>query len=197
MNEPGYVFGSLGYSLNLFNLERNIVYGDINRTTTSSTTGNQFNAYGESGYDFEWQKLVVTPTVSVAYSHLWLGSFTESGADSLDLEVGSQSAESLQTGLGGKVSMPLQRDSVLVVPQVYAIWQHEFSDDSRGLDARLRQGSSTFAWLTNQPNRDFAMVGADVTLSKKNFAVQLDYNAEVGRGNYTAHSVSAGLRWRF
>jgi outer membrane autotransporter protein len=99
--------------------------------------------------------------------------------------------------VGAKVALPLKRGATLVVPQVYASWQHEFSNDSRGLDARLSQGSSTFAWQTDEPTRDFAVVGADVTLSKDNLTVQLDYNAEVGRDNFTAHSVSAGLRWRF
>ena len=52
--------------------------------------------------------------------------------------------------------------------------------------------------FTGQPHRNFAVLGADVTIAtKKNLKVQLDYNAEVGRGNYTAHYVSAGLRWEF
>jgi uncharacterized protein with beta-barrel porin domain len=48
-----YAYGSAGYALNLFNLERNIVFNGINRTAKSSTTGNQFNAYGEAGYDIK------------------------------------------------------------------------------------------------------------------------------------------------
>lgn len=42
------------------------------------------------------------------------------------------------------------------------------------------------------------MVGANVALkTKKDLWVQLNYNAEVGRGNYTAHYVNVGLRWEF
>jgi len=92
----------------------------------------------------------------------------------------------------------LKRNSTLVVPQVYATYQHEFSNDSRGLDARLSQGASTFTWQTEGPRRDFAVVGANLTLGiRKNVRAQLDYNAEVGRGNFTAHSLTAGLRWEF
>jgi outer membrane autotransporter protein len=41
-------------------------------------------------------------------------------------------------------------------------------------------------------------LGANVNLlAKQNLQVQLDYNAEMGRGNYTAHTVSAALRWQF
>ena len=42
------------------------------------------------------------------------------------------------------------------------------------------------------------MAGANVTiLASKNLSVQLDYNAEVGRRNYTAHYASAAVRWQF
>ena len=66
------------------------------------------------------------------------------------------------------------------------------------IDARLSQGSSTFGFQTEHPGRDFAVVGANVTLyTKKNCAVQVNYNAEVGRDRYTAHMINAGLRWEF
>jgi autotransporter-associated beta strand protein len=192
-----YAYGSLGYALNLFDEERQISFGGLNRKAKSSPTGNQFNAYGEAGYDLKLSRLVVTPVVSLAYSSLWVDSFTESGAGALNLKVSPQQATSLQTGVGGKITLPQKRNSVVVVPQVYATYQHEYSDNSRGLDARLSQAGNTFSFQTDSPHRNFAVVGASINiLTQKNFQVQLDYNAEVGRGNYTAHYVSAGLRWQ-
>ena len=42
------------------------------------------------------------------------------------------------------------------------------------------------------------MIGADITLlTHKNLKFRLDYNAEAGRSDYTAHYVSGGLRWEF
>ncbi len=130
---------------------------------------------------------------------LWVGSFTESGAGALNLGVDSQNADSLQTGVGGKITVPIKRNGTTVLPQVYASYQHEFSNDTRGLDARLSQvGNSAFSFQTDRPKRDFAVMGGNVTIhAKQNLSIRLDYNAEVGRGNYTAHYVSAGLRWEF
>ncbi len=52
--------------------------------------------------------------------------------------------------------------------------------------------------MTERPRRDFEVVGANLTREvKKNVRAQLDYNAEAGRGNFTAHSLTAGLRWEF
>jgi outer membrane lipase/esterase len=59
---PGqaYVFGSLGYTLNLYDLDRRINFSGLNRTAKGSTTGHQFNLYAEAGYDFKPKSLVIT-----------------------------------------------------------------------------------------------------------------------------------------
>ncbi len=196
--KPFYAYGSLGYALNLYNLERDINFGGLSRAATSSPTGNQLNGYAETGYDLRVNPVVLTPAVSLSYSKLWLDGFTESGAGALNLTVGPQNPQSLQTGVGGKIAAPMRRDWVTVTPQAYAFYQHEYSDSSQTLDARLSQAGSAFTYLTGPPHRNFAVLGADVTIAtKNNLKVQLDYNAEVGRGNYTAHYVSAGVRWQF
>jgi uncharacterized protein YhjY with autotransporter beta-barrel domain len=142
---PFYAHRSLGYSLNLFNPERNLSFGSLNRSATSSTTGNQFNAYAETGYDLKLKALVATPVLSLAYSRLWVNGFNESGAEALNLDIPSQNAGPLQTGVRSKLAVPLKRNSGTVVPQVYAICQHEYSNSTRGLDARLSQGGNSFA----------------------------------------------------
>jgi len=199
--EKGYAFASLGYSLNLFDLEREISFPGVNRTAKGSTTGHQFNLYAEAGYDFKPKKLkplVVTPAASLAFSSISVGGFTETNAGALNLEVDGQNADSVQLGVGGKIAAPFQKGEAKIVPQAYAFYQHEFSKNSRGLDARLSQGSSTMTFLTDEPERDFAVVGGNVNVFvSKNLSARIDYNAEVGRGNSTVHQVSAGLRWNF
>ncbi|MFZ5451135.1 MAG: autotransporter outer membrane beta-barrel domain-containing protein, partial [Thermodesulfobacteriota bacterium] len=196
---PGsiYAYGSLGYALNLFRLERNLSWSGLSRATTASPVGHQFNAYGEAGYDLKAGSLVLTPLVSLAYSKLWVNGFTESGGGSLNLNVDAQQADSLQTGVGARIAAPLKRNGVTVVPQAYATYQHEFSNSSRGLDARLSQGN-TFAFQSEKLGQNFALLGASVTLmSQKNFSLYLDYNTEIGRENYTAHNLTTGLRYEF
>ena len=197
---PGsfYAMGSLGYTLNLYSLERNIAFGGINRVATSSVNGNQLNASLETGYDFKVAQFTLTPALTVYYSQAWVNGFTESGAGSLDLNVNSQSANSVQTGLGMRLSRPFQSGTTLMLPQIYAFYQHEFANDSRGLDARLAQAGSTFAFQTDSPSRDFAVLGAGVAVGlRKNLTLQANYNAEVGRRGYTPMVVSAGLRYEF
>jgi outer membrane lipase/esterase len=197
---PGslYAYGSLGYALNLFDLKRGLSFDGIARAASSSTTGNQFNLYGETGYDLKLSPFILTPSATLAYSALWVGGFTEQGAGALNLKVASQEADSLQTGLGGRLTVPLRVGSIKVVPQGYAFYQHEFSNRSRGLNASLSQGSSTFNFQSDAAKRNFAVVGANVTVGiNKNLYAQVNYNADVGRSNSTVQYVNAGLRYEF
>ena len=197
---PGslYAYGSVGYALNLYELKRGINFGGLARTASSSTTGHQFNLYGETGYDLRLSRFILTPSATLAYSVLGVGGFAEQGAGALNLQVAAQSANSLQTGLGGRLTVPLQVGSVKVAPQGYAFYQHEFANGSRGLNASLSQGSSTFNFQTDVAKRNFAVVGANVTVGlTKNLYAQVNYNAEVGRGNYAAQNINAGLRLEF
>jgi outer membrane autotransporter protein len=197
---PGslYAYGSVGYALNLYDLKRGINFGGLDRTASSSTTGNQFNLYGETGYDLRLSRFILTPAATLAYSALWVGGFTEQGGGALNLKVAAQSANSLQTGLGGRVTIPLKVGSVKVVPQGYVFYQHEFSNGSRGLNASLSQAGSSFSFQTDAAGRNFMVAGANLTVGlKKNLYAQINYNAEVGRGNSTTQYVNAGLRYEF
>jgi outer membrane autotransporter protein len=193
-----YAYGSLGYALNLYNMKRNISFAGIGRTASGATTGNQFNLYGETGYDLNLRRFILTPAATLAYSALRVGGFTESGAGALNLQMDPQNVSSVQTGVGCRLTYPLQLGSVILVPQAYAFYQHEFANNSRGLDASLSQGSGTFTWQTDAAGKNFALVGASLTAGlRKNLSAQVNYTSEVGRGNATAQAINAGLRYEF
>jgi len=197
---PGslYIYGSLGYALNLYDLNRGIGFNGINRSAGSSTTGNQLNLFGETGYDLKLNRFILTPSVTMAYSGLWVGGFTESGAGVLNLKVDPQSANSVQTGIGARVTVPLKVGAAKVVPQGYAFFQHEFADGSRNLSASLSQGSSTMTYQTAIPGRNYALVGVSIAANlHKSIYAQVNYSAEVGRGNATNQFVNTGLRFEF
>ena len=197
---PGslYAYGALGYTLNLYDLNRGINFNGLTRNASSSTTGNQLNLYGETGYDVKIRSVILTPSATVAFTSLWVDGFTEQGAGALNLKVGSQSATSCQTGLGGRVTVPFDAGSVKVIPQAYAYYQHEFADGSQGLNANLSQDGGAFNFQTDAAQRNYSLVGASLNVGlKKNLMVQVNYNAEVGWSNSTAQNFYAGIRWQF
>ncbi|MCX8021677.1 MAG: autotransporter domain-containing protein [Syntrophorhabdaceae bacterium] len=197
LDRSWYAFGSLGYTLNLFDIERNINFGALHRKAKGNTVGHQLNAYTEGGYDLKTGCMVITPMASLAYSGLWVDGYGEDGAGALNLGIRSQKVDSLQSGVGLKVSTPFRRGSVNVVPQAYASYQHEFANRSRSINASITQGD-TFTWRTDNAKQDFAVVGARVDiLTGKSFQMGINYNAEVSQGIPTVHSIFAGMRWEF
>ncbi len=197
--KPFYAFGSIGYALNLFDLDRDISFGTFAHTAKSSTTGHQLNGYAETGYDVQMCRIVLTPYASLFYSRLWVDGFSETGADPFNLAVGSQDAESLQSGLGGRITAPFELQGIRFAPQVFASYQHEFSDDSRAIASRLTLGGNSFLFQTDTLKRDFVLAGGSLAAGglAKNLLVQINYSAEIGRNDYTAHFISAGLRYDF
>ncbi len=199
MPSPFYVYGSLGYSLSMLELDRDIRFGDIVRRATSSPDGHLFNAYTEAGYDLGLGPAVLTPMASLSYARLWLDGFTENGADSLNLIVDSRDVDSLQSGVGARLALPLSFNNFALVPQIHATYHHEFSD-SGTTDARFSQSGlgPVFTFTSANLGRDFGVVGFDVTLlTRKDLRFRIDYSAEVGRSDWSAHYISGGLKWEF
>ncbi|MBU4234030.1 MAG: autotransporter outer membrane beta-barrel domain-containing protein, partial [Proteobacteria bacterium] len=160
--------------------------------------GNQFQAAGETGYDFKVGNAIVGPTVSLQYATQTTGGFTESNAGALNLKVASQTADSLQTGIGARVSYRAKVGNVTVKPQLAVVWQHEFSNNTRGVDARLAQGSSTMNWRTDKIGQDFAVVSFALPARvSKNLVAHVGYTAEVGRSKSSNQGINLGLRYEF
>ncbi len=94
-----------------------------------------------------------------------LGSFTESGAGALDLALAPQTAESLRSTLGVKVSREFKPDWCDLTPYASLGWRHEFENQSRALSASLADGGSgAFTVMTADVSREAAQLGAGLNM---------------------------------
>jgi fibronectin-binding autotransporter adhesin len=68
-------------------------------------------------------------------------SFTENGAESLNLRVGGQSYNSMRMNVGGRIAYtwPINQ-KVLFIPEVRMFWQHEFLQNPTDINASLNGG---------------------------------------------------------
>ena len=64
------------------------------------------------------------------YVHLYEQEYTESGADSLDLEMDSRDSHSLQSDLGLSISRLCNLKTIRLVPKLKIKWLHEFLSES-------------------------------------------------------------------
>jgi len=193
-----YVDGAMAYSNLQFDLRRDVP-GVANTFADSATEGHQLSIQGRTGYDFLRGSWVFGPVARLDYVGTWVEGYTEVNAGAFNATVDDQQANSLQHRLGGQVSYIWERGNKTIVPHVVLSWGHEYLDDSRTVNASLAGSPGVnIAIPSDDPDRDFIDLSAGVNASlNKRLGVFAQYSTILGNTKYTAHSVSAGVRFTF
>jgi uncharacterized protein with beta-barrel porin domain len=206
--EDFYVDGSFTYGWSNYDVSRRVVVlknnqnssGGANRTATSNPNGDQYSAGLGLGYNFHRAALNMSPVVRVNYFHGQIDSYSEQGADGLNLAVDNQNFESLQSSLGGQISYAFSQSFGVITPQASFSWNHEFMNDSRNITARYSADPNFIPLnaVTNSPDRDFVILGAGVS-SVLQGGVQLLFNYQtlLGYDRVTSHGFTGGVRLEF
>jgi len=195
-----YADAVIGGGYTGFQTQRSIAFGTIDRTASADPNSGQFTAGLNLGKDFEVGKFTLGPIVGAQYTYAGIGSFTESGAESLDLSLGQQNANSLRSTLGGRIAYTWNlNQKIALIPEVRMFWQHEFLNNPRNINASLDAGSgAAFDFETTDPYRDSVFAGAGVTAQfGKNLSGSVFYNINFGSQTYQNNMVSAGLNISF
>jgi len=193
-----YVNGLFSYGYNDYTNSRNIPF--MGATAHSSPSGNQYVTNFDGGYDFRPEKhWIVGPTLGLTYTHLDVDSFNETGANAANLNVSSQSADSVRSRLGGHVVYQAHVGWVTLQPNFTAMWQHEYADNGSGITSQFNiPGSGAFTIQSAAPNRDSALLGFGVNMVvNNNMGLYLNYLADVGTDDFLAQSVEGGFKARF
>jgi len=190
----------VGGAYNGYRVNRAINFSTVDRTARSTPNGGSFTTYLDAGYDWKVGGFTFGPVLSGQYTYAGTAGFTESGAESLDLAVGQQNANSIRTNVGGRVAFTWNvTDSISIIPEGRMFWQHEYLNGPRGIGATLDAGNGAgFDYETSAPGRDSVFAGAGVSA---NFGDRWNtgfyYNADFGRQDYVSHMISANLGWKF
>ncbi len=193
-----YLDGSIGYGFANYDNTRRIVFPGLDRTATVSPNGDQFTAYGATGYDIRKNNWIITPNMSFQYTKLGIDSYTEKGAGALNLDVDKQNTESLLGNIGVRASYAWQTSMAVIMPGIRTSYGYEFSRNSQNITSRLAQGSSPFSIQTMSPDRSFISLGAGITaFTVRNMSVYINYDTQIGESKYVSHNVNAGLRLGF
>ena len=153
-----------------------------------------------TGYDFTFQNYTFGPVASLDYGYVYNESFSEIGASGLNLDVESNSANSLKTGLGARIMAMYDFSATArVIPFITAIWSHEFLNDSRTITSSfISSPGSAFSVSTGDPDRDSMLLSVGATLSgafKADFFIR--YNGDLLAGSRQAHAGVLGVQYQF
>ena len=193
--QVGYALVSGGLGYNQYDTERTISF--VNRRATNKHNAFVGTVYGERGLEIKRRNTVWQPFLGLQYIGNQQESFTERGADSLNLVGDLTTAHSLRSLLGTRVSTNVNR-SLSLFGQ--AIWMHEFlgrtSTDFVGQFSNpgMSNFSSTSKFLVrgNNPGRDWAVVGAGFTRDNGRWRVFGGYDAYINN-QQVLHTGNAGL----
>ncbi len=195
--KPYYINGAFSFAYNTYRGKRNIDVGAIRRIANSSYRGQQYSVLLDGGYTFKTKQVNITPLASLQYIHLHIQSYTETGADALNLSVASQDYDMLQSGLGAKFDRPFEVAYGTIIPEVHAKWLYDFIADKQATTSTFSGGGGSFATNGFTPARNALDVGGRLALvTKGNWSFDANYDFEY-KQDFTSHTGWADVRYSF
>ncbi len=196
-----YGNGLATYGRNSYTSDRVVNIPGLGGDNHGGTSGNQGTINLTGGYEFQNGAFKFGPVASVQYVHLSLDSMQEEGPTALTIAAQDEDSFRSQLGVEGRfvanVNTPV--GPVSLTPHVSLSWQHEYLDDSRGINAQFTgTGGGSFVTQTDNPDRDAAFIdgGLDANVSK-NVTIFVDYETQAGQQNYFAQSAQGGVKIGF
>ncbi len=204
-------FTALAGYMNLqYSSDRNISFGGLNRNATANWSGNGFTTALDVQYDWvlsgnkaDRNAIRIKPNTYLSYALHNQGSFTESGAESLNLQVDSHTADSLIYGIGFTLETPIVtgRTSRLI-PRLYVGYEYDFNGDT----SEEHQLTASFAEVPALGSSD--VLGQNRGANAVDVALSLEYETSdtlslygnVGgafwsNGNEVNYGAGVRLRW--
>jgi outer membrane autotransporter protein len=141
----------------------------------------------------------IQPLASIELTHVWRNSFTERGAQTLNLEVDSRDATSVRGSLGARIAKTWKKgNGVALTPELRVRCAHEFSHDDHLVKARFSGSSAgSFTVKGDGPIRDSAVLGAGITgVLGEHLSLGIHYDVNLS-SDQVAHAVAGGVMFRW
>ena len=139
--------GLMGYSDFQYSSTRQINFGSpttgfINRQASGRWQSDGLVAALNAGYEQKLGPVVFTPSLLFSYVYQLQQGFTETGANSLNLQVDAAQASSMILAPGFQLESPIRLSkSLILTPKAYASWEHDFLANQ----AQNREVNASFA----------------------------------------------------
>jgi outer membrane autotransporter protein len=115
------------------------------------------------------------------------------------MAIHSDSAESLRSDVGFRLSCQWQIGKIIVEPSLKAAWEHEYKDSALPMTAGfagIPGSSATFSGPSESHDSAVVSAGVSVQLTPA-ISTYLNYDGQLGRDNYDSTAVTGGVRFSF
>ena len=163
-----------------------------------NTEGAELSTFISGGYDFHFGPLTVGPIAALQYTYAKVDGFSENGSLA-PMQIQSDSVDSLRSDVGFRIFYQWQIGKILVEPSLKAAWEHEYLYSALPVTASFAgiPGPSATFFGPNE-GHDSAIVSAGVSVQwTPMIATYVNYDGQLGRGNYDSNAVTGGVRISF
>ncbi len=192
-----YTLGSFGFTRDQIESQRHLVFGTIDRTARATFAGYEYSAYVEEGMllccGHGWK---LQPYVAAQYINLQRDQFTETGADSLNLDILKSHTDSLRGIWGVRLESKFCLLEHTFVPMLHASYAREFLREGRFVSASLSgTPNSSFIVAGDALGRDFGTFGGGLSwVCNEHCQVVSAYDYTVSDRS-SLHSANAGIQF--
>ena len=196
-----FLNGQLGYAFNQIESDRHDVGGVPGVTAQGDYHSNQFSAKVVVGQDYMADYgMIMTPTVSAAYTYLDTDGYTETGAGALNLNVDNENLNVLALGVGMKTSWNLKNDDGNIVkPSLRVGYSYNALDDKVQTTSAFSGDPASTAFNGNGADLSHSSFNAGagvVWMTAANWDMSANYDYTY-KSDYSAHNGVMRLTSRF
>ncbi|MEJ2622676.1 MAG: autotransporter domain-containing protein [Candidatus Thiodiazotropha sp.] len=202
---------SLGYGANNFEQYRRINYqldglANVDQKLTADYDGSMVSLFVGSGYDFAYGPWSFGPRADLEYHKSDVDGFTEQVSNPTAdgggwaTRVDDSDQTWLTLKLGGRLAYTHSADWGILIPYTRLDWLHEFKDDAQVFSAYFvgDPDAQAIRIESEDPDRDYLRLRLGTSAQFKNGLVGfIDYGTILAHSDWTAHTISVGLRTEF
>ncbi len=165
---------------------------------TGGTEGAEWSTFITGGYDFHFGPLTAGPIAALQYTYVNIDGFSENGSLA-PLAIHSGSAESLRSDVGFRAFYQWHLGKIALEPSLKAAWEHEYRYSALPITAGFAGiPGPTATFFGPNEGHDSAVVSAGVSVRlTPAITVYVNYDGQLGRGNYDSNAVTGGVRMTF
>jgi len=192
-----YLSAQLDYAYDWMETIRRIDFNTLSRRAEGDFGGSQISGYLEAGLrPLSLLGVRFQNFVSYSWNYVSRESFTETGADSVNLAVAGNSANTQYASTGMRLDyvFDVQRD-FKIRPEIRGRYYHQFGDRLLPVNATFQGATSggAFGVLAAPPERNSGLVGAGIEfIDRDRVSTTLNYDAQISASN-VEHIVSLGF----
>ena len=204
--ENFYLDGVVAFGQSDFDTERIIdlpvpLNGRDRFVAIGKPDGDELSVHLGFGYDLLiGEALNLGGFVNGNYVRATVDSYTEIGADVLNLIFDEQELESLLAEIGVELTYPYSLSWGVVQPLVRIAFLRELEDDAQIIRARFAEDPSgqRFRVTSERPDRSYLNVALGLTATlQQGWAAYFQYDTDLERDDLDIYTLSSGFRFQF